>query len=556
MAMMRQKTTSRKVLRSALISLVSAVIPLTIASGTALSQELTSVQKKELIQARDLIGKTAIEYRNGDYEDAAATLQQALDQFTQTLSGMDADLRDKTVGDMKALLQRIETAHAMLQLEGVSLAPIRIGDGTEWWNEDAVDAAPVAEIVRKIDAPLQPTKPDLPAEPMTTPSNTETVSFLNDVAPILMDNCNGCHFDAMRVRGGLRMDTFAQLMRGGGEGESIDAGSGDDSILVMRMRGEGGDLMPGGGRPPVPDDQIALIARWIDQGANYDGQRIESPIRDERKQAWMNAASNTEISSDRADSSLDSIRLVAGSQRINTAEAGPFLIVGPGPTDLLERVGRVASGQMKTVESIITKREETDDRHFFRGKATIFVLPRQYDYSEFVGMVEERRVPADWKSHFRYTGLQAYVTLIANESVDDEVVRDRLAAPLVGLAMASRSVDVPTWLSRGVGESIANNRVRRLDRATKLKLQQRTAEAARAAKSAKDFLGDRMAAEQKDALATAIAGSMIDGTRRRAFLQMIRLLNDGIAFADAFQQSYKVTPDVYIDAYLKWAKTR
>lgn len=513
-------------------------------------------QKTELIQARDLIGQTAIEYRNAEYEDAAGSLQLALDQFTKTLRGMDAGLRDKTVRDMKALLQRIETAHAMLQLEGVSLAPIRIGDGTEWWTEDSTDTPPVSASPPKIDPPMLPAIPDVATEPKPIPSNIRTVSFLNDVAPILMENCNGCHFDAMQVRGGLRMNTFAQLMRGGDEGESVDAGSGDDSLLIMRMRGEGGDRMPGGGRPPVPGDQIALIARWIDQGAIYDGQREETPILDEQKQAWLKSASDDEISSDRAKSSLDSIRLVAGSQRINSVEVGPFLILGPASPDLLERVGRVADGQMKTVESLIAKKKGIDERHFFQGVATIFVLSRQYDYSEFVGMVEQRRVPTDWKSHFQYTGLQAYVVLIANESVDDESLRDRLSAPLIGLAMASRAVDVPTWLSRGVGESIANARVRRLDRTTKLNMQQRTAEATQAAKSAKDFLGDRLAAEQKDALATAIAGSMTEGTRRRAFLQMIRMLNEDVAFADAFRQSYNATPEAFIDADLAWRKKR
>ncbi|HAY79498.1 MAG TPA: hypothetical protein DCY79_06805, partial [Planctomycetaceae bacterium] len=47
------------------------------------------------------------------------------------------------------------------------------------------------------------------------PTGKETVSFSADIAPILTQNCNGCHYKAQRVQGGLNMTSFATLLRGG-----------------------------------------------------------------------------------------------------------------------------------------------------------------------------------------------------------------------------------------------------------------------------------------------------------------------------------------------------
>ena len=57
----------------------------------------------------------------------------------------------------------------------------------------------------------------------------ETVSFAADVAPLLVANCSGCHIEAMQDKGGFRMDTFAQLLRGGDSGEVVTPGKGSES---------------------------------------------------------------------------------------------------------------------------------------------------------------------------------------------------------------------------------------------------------------------------------------------------------------------------------------
>ena len=60
------------------------------------------------------------------------------------------------------------------------------------------------------------------------------VSFINDVAPILKENCFACH-DAKKRSGKFDMTTFEKLMAGGAEGDSVTPGKHADSELYTLM---------------------------------------------------------------------------------------------------------------------------------------------------------------------------------------------------------------------------------------------------------------------------------------------------------------------------------
>src|SRR6187549_927163 len=49
------------------------------------------------------------------------------------------------------------------------------------------------------------------------------ISFINDVAPILKENCYACH-DAKKRSGKFDMTTYEKMMAGGAAGEGITAG--------------------------------------------------------------------------------------------------------------------------------------------------------------------------------------------------------------------------------------------------------------------------------------------------------------------------------------------
>ncbi len=72
------------------------------------------------------------------------------------------------------------------------------------------------------------------------PTGKETVSFAKDIAPILKENCNGCHIAGRQASGNFRMDTFAQFLRGGDSGRVIANEKPAESLIVKKLKGEAG----------------------------------------------------------------------------------------------------------------------------------------------------------------------------------------------------------------------------------------------------------------------------------------------------------------------------
>ncbi|MSV32458.1 MAG: DUF1549 domain-containing protein [Bryobacterales bacterium] len=88
------------------------------------------------------------------------------------------------------------------------------------------------------------------------------VDFVRDIQPILVASCQGCH-GAKAQMGQLRLDAKAPASR------TFKAGNAAESHLYQRVAGTSDQArMPMGGKP-LSADQIAVIKRWIDEGADW-----------------------------------------------------------------------------------------------------------------------------------------------------------------------------------------------------------------------------------------------------------------------------------------------
>jgi len=92
-----------------------------------------------------------------------------------------------------------------------------------------------------------------------------SLTFERDVRPLLKTHCFHCHGEDGQLKGklDLRLQRFA--VKGGKHGAAVIPGNAENSLLVQKMRnGE----MPPEDKPQLRPEQIEIIARWIDQGAN------------------------------------------------------------------------------------------------------------------------------------------------------------------------------------------------------------------------------------------------------------------------------------------------
>jgi WD40 repeat protein len=98
-----------------------------------------------------------------------------------------------------------------------------------------------------------------------------SVSFQKEIAPILMNKCQGCH-GPEKAKGAFRLDTFERLNRAGeSKAAPLVAGKAQASHLYQLIAtADDDDRMPKKG-DPLSASEVTLIQRWIDQGAKFDG---------------------------------------------------------------------------------------------------------------------------------------------------------------------------------------------------------------------------------------------------------------------------------------------
>lgn len=109
-----------------------------------------------------------------------------------------------------------------------------------------------------------------PLQVQARPDPVKTVSFINEIAPILKENCLGCH-GAKNPKGKLNMTRFDAFRKGGTKDDPIVPGKPEESYLIDVLKGNSAPIMPPkDAGDPLRADKITLIERWIKEGANLD----------------------------------------------------------------------------------------------------------------------------------------------------------------------------------------------------------------------------------------------------------------------------------------------
>jgi WD40 repeat protein len=103
-----------------------------------------------------------------------------------------------------------------------------------------------------------------------------TIDFSRDIFPILHNNCVACH-SAQSKMGGLTLDSYDDLLKGGKNGPAIVPGKSSASRLALMLEGALQPKMPLSGE--LKPSEIAAIKAWIDSGAHNSEPQpgVEAP---------------------------------------------------------------------------------------------------------------------------------------------------------------------------------------------------------------------------------------------------------------------------------------
>ncbi len=98
----------------------------------------------------------------------------------------------------------------------------------------------------------------------------EKVDYNRDIKPILSKNCFACHGpDEGHRSAQLRLDTFADATAPRKKGAAVVPKDQAKSRLLERITDHESPMPPKKAGEPLTEKQVALLKKWIDQGAEY-----------------------------------------------------------------------------------------------------------------------------------------------------------------------------------------------------------------------------------------------------------------------------------------------
>jgi mono/diheme cytochrome c family protein len=104
---------------------------------------------------------------------------------------------------------------------------------------------------------------------------SKPASFEKEILPFLQTNCAQCHGEKTHMRE-LNLSSAEGIARGSESGAVVIPGKPEESPLY-KMLHEG--RMPPGGTLKVPEEMLATIHKWVEQGARFSENAVAPPPR-------------------------------------------------------------------------------------------------------------------------------------------------------------------------------------------------------------------------------------------------------------------------------------
>jgi mono/diheme cytochrome c family protein len=297
-------------------------------------------------------------------------------------------------------------------------------------------------------APLGQKPSETEMDGLVKATGKESVQFARDLAPVLVKHCVGCH-GGDNPGGQLRLETFAGLLQGGTTGKAIEADKPTESLLLKRIRGIDGDRMPLD-KPPLSDQEIAQFETWLKEGAKFDGSDAAAPLRVAVEESLAGRLTHEELTTKRVAQAQKLWALAAPDEAAREVRTSNFILMGNVSPARLNEISELAEAERIKIVKLLKLDPEAP---LVKGTLAVFVLKRQFDYSEFVRMVEGREAPRGAAGHANVKGSDLYACVTA--STDNDAILPALVAEQIASGFLLSFNNLPPWFAAGAARAIA-----------------------------------------------------------------------------------------------------
>jgi hypothetical protein len=298
-------------------------------------------------------------------------------------------------------------------------------------------------------------------------------------------------------------------------------------------------------KPPLAEDVIAKFDKWIALGAPFDGPTPETPLADVVALKAAQRATSDQLSRTRAELALKNWKLMLPDSPPRQEESENVLVLGHVAPEILADVARTADEQVARMRKTL---KLTTTGPLIKGRLTLFVFDKRYDYAEAGTMLESRDIPPTSRGHWRFTGVDAYgCALLSNERVPPA-----LMAQIVGGAFVASLGKIPHWFAEGSGRALAA-RSDAKDPRVKLWDDQLPRILATSPKP-DSFLTGKLSPEEADIVSYGFVKSLMSGSSH--YVSLIAALEQGAEFDTAFAKNFGGAPASIATAWVAKAMKR
>ena len=330
------------------------------------------------------------------------------------------------------------------------------------------------------------------------------------------------------------MTNFTAFLRGGDSGPPVTPGKPAESLIVRRIKGEGGDPRMPMGRAPLSDAVIAKFEKWIAEGAKYDGGDPNLNVGQVAALAKAQSSTHAELSAERLRLAEQNWRLVMPNVAPIKVETDNFLIIGDVGEETLKTLGKKIEEVQPRIATILNI---PTGQPMVKGRMSVFIFNQRYDYGEFGQMVEKRSLPQEWRGHWRFTTIDAYGALLPPKG--DEYSFEALAAQqIAGTYLASLGKGCPRWFAEGSARVVASRIAPKDPRV--VAWDNELSGALGSMTKADDFLTGKLSPEEADVVSYSFVRFLMKSAP--TYNALLSAIRGGQPFDQAFVAIYKGSP--------------
>ena len=295
---------------------------------------------------------------------------------------------------------------------------------------------------------------------MKQATGNETVHFMQDIMPELVDTCGRCHNDTAR-RSGFSVMSFEKLMKGGDSGSVITPGSLENSRLWRLVNGDETPVMPMGNQTGITRKWYRNLKTWIEEGAVFDGgdPKKNFPLLSEREATALSKLSPEQWLEKRKASAEEDWKKTFPKVTPQQLQSDHFLLLGDVTPERLKQVQAWAEQHT----DFLMQTFKTKDVPLWKGKLAIFVFKDRFGFEEFNSAVQRREMPREITGISRVVSSMetAYIAVQDLGDAVDDASPGMQANVLeqVGSAFFQKSGSLPDWVIRGSGLALAHQKL-------------------------------------------------------------------------------------------------